>query len=124
MKPAPPVIRYLAIISPDRIVSKAHFAQICRLVDVAAIENDRVGEQILDTAEIRTAELIPFGHDQQSGGAVERIVIAVRVLNAVAEYLARLFHRLGIESLHPGSSSEQGFDDVNRRRVAHIIGAR
>ena len=58
-------------------------------------------------AEIRPAKLVPLGEDQQRRRAIERVVIALRVVNALAENLSRFCHRLGIEGLHLGAGAEQ-----------------
>src|SRR5688500_18889454 len=123
MKPAPPVTRYLAMVSSYRVVGKAKLLQVGGIVNVAPVENHRLAQQALDAREIRPAKFIPFGENEQSRCAVKRVVVAVRILDPITENLSRLLHRLGIKRLHPRARLQQGFDDRNRRSVAHIIGS-
>src|ERR1041384_3592227 len=124
INPAPPVIRYLAIIASYRVVSKTELAQVRRIEDVATIENHRLLEQSFDAPKIRPAKFVPFGQNQQRCGAMSRVVVSMRVLDSIAEDFPRLFHRLRIECLHPRTGVQQRFDNDDRRSVAHVVGAR
>jgi hypothetical protein len=64
MKPAPPVIKYLAIASSYGIILKPELSDIRRIVEVPAIENDGVLEQLLDSQKVRSTELVPFSQNQ------------------------------------------------------------
>src|ERR1044072_3994295 len=100
MKPAPPVTRYLAMVSSYRVVGETELAQIDRIVNIASVEDHRLFEQSFDARKIRPAKFIPRGQNQQRRGAVQRVIISMRVLDAVAEDFSRFFHRLRIECLH------------------------
>src|SRR6266508_1004324 len=115
MKPPPPVTKYLAIGPSYRIKSKAELAHIPWIVNIASIKNHRLVEQPLDARKIRTAELIPFRQNEQRRGAVQRVIVSVRVLYMVIENLSRFFHGLGIECLHPRARGQKRFDDGDRR---------
>src|SRR5690242_3631989 len=123
MKPAPPVTRYLAMVPSYRVVSKTELAEVRRIVNIAAVENQRLFQQSFDAPEIRAAKLIPFGQDQQRRSAVQCVITSVRILDAVAKNFSRLFHRLRIEGLDARTVAQQRLDDVDRRRIAHVIGA-
>src|SRR3990167_8766184 len=123
IKPAPPVIATLAILSSDRIVGEAQSLQFLRVVNVAAVENNRAFQQLFDGLKVRAAKLIPFGNDQERIGSFEGVVIPAMIAHPVGKNLPRLFHRLGIIGLDASSRFKQGFDHDNGRRVPHIIRA-
>src|SRR5437764_6198221 len=103
MKPAPPVMRMRAISggrpdslggahrrAPDREVGEAVLAHDLGLVEVAAVEDDRAAEEPLHAREVRPAELVPLGHDEERVGADEGLVVDAMAGDARAEDLARL----------------------------------
>src|SRR5437867_10974868 len=105
MKPAPPVTRMRAIAdwlggaydrAPDGEVGEAVLAHDLGLVEVAAVEDDRAAEEPLHAREVRPAELVPLGHDEERVGAGEGLVVDAMVGDALAEDLARLVQRLGV----------------------------
>ena len=53
--------------------------------EVAAVEDQRRLHQRLHAIEIGLAELIPFGHDRQRIGALQRVVVRIGVVKLVAE---------------------------------------
>src|SRR5262245_61097654 len=104
MKPAPPVIKYLAIVSSDGIILKAELSNICRVVKVAAVKDDRRFEQLFDPHEVGPAEFVPFGQNQQCRSAGKRLVVVLGVSDSLAENLLGLARSLGIKSLDIGTS--------------------
>src|SRR5581483_1502348 len=124
MKPAPPVISTLAIAPSYGEVSKAHFAQIFRIVNIAPVENDGLLQQLLDEREVRAAEFVPFGHDKKRVGALEGVVIAAEIADAIAEDLFRFVHRFRVVRMDDGAGLQERFGDDDGRGVAHIVGAR
>src|SRR5690242_21891948 len=103
MNPAPPVTRYLAIVPPYRVVGETELTQVRGIENIATIENHRLLQQAFDAREIRPAKFVPFGQNEQRCGAMERILTSVRVLDSIAKNSPGLFHRLGVECLHPGT---------------------
>src|SRR5258706_16434924 len=99
MKPAPPVMRILAISPADGIIAEAELSQIVGVVDVPAVEDHGLFEQPPDGVEVGAAELVPLRDDDERVGALERVVVAPVVADAVAEDLFRLGHRLGVVRL-------------------------
>src|ERR1051325_11255655 len=55
MKPAPPVIRTLAIASSYGKIGEAHFSQIVGVVDVSPVENDGLLQKLLNRVKVRPA---------------------------------------------------------------------
>src|SRR6266436_4090286 len=103
MKPAPPVIKYLAIVSSDRIILEPEPSDIHRVVEVTAIEDNRVLEQLFDSHKVRSTEFIPFSQNQQRRGAGQRFIVSIGVLNAFAKNFFGLVRRLRIKGLDLGS---------------------
>src|SRR5258706_3547959 len=99
MKPAPPVMRILAISPADGIIAEAELSQVVGVVDVPAVEDHGLFEQPPDGVEVGAAELVPLRDDDERVGALERVVVAPVVADAVAEDLFRLGHRLGVVRL-------------------------
>src|SRR5262245_42744266 len=124
IKPAPPVTRYLAIVPSYRVIFEAKLLQIFRFVNIAAVKNDWLRQQAFDAGEVRTAKFIPLGENEQSRGALKRVVIALHVLNPLTKYFHCLRAGFRIEGSHRGAGGKQGLDDGDRRSVAHVIGSR
>src|SRR5574343_1499107 len=80
--------------APDGEIFDARPAHELRVVQVAAIEDHRVLQGFLDLVKIGTAEFLPFGHDDQRVGLVERPHRALRVFQTrlVAEDALRFVH--------------------------------
>ena len=51
------------------MVREAERRHLLRLVDVAAVEDDRRLEQLLHALEVGPAELVPLGHEDECVGA-------------------------------------------------------
>src|SRR5919108_2853177 len=100
MKPAPPVIKYLAMVASDGVILETQLLQIRRIINIAAIKNNRIFEQLFDAPEIGPAKFIPLGEDQQGRGAGEHVVIARSIANPLAEDLLRLLHGFRIKGLN------------------------
>src|SRR4249919_1715318 len=96
IKPAPPVIKYLAIISSYRIILKPKLSDIRRIVEVTAIEDDRVLEQLLDSQKVRSTKFIPFSQNQQRRGAGQRVIVPIGVLDPIAKNFLGFACGLGI----------------------------
>ncbi len=58
-------------------IANSKSSQELRIVNVAAIENHRIGQRVADALEIRTSEFMPLGYDCQRVGTIERILGAV-----------------------------------------------
>lgn len=49
----------------DAGITKTMLAHFYRIIDIAQIDDDRRPQKVLHFVEIETAELIPFGHENQ-----------------------------------------------------------
>src|SRR5688572_31445069 len=47
--------------------------------EVASVEDDRSAHQLAHAGEIRPAELVPFRHDGQRVGVLERVVVTAAI---------------------------------------------
>src|SRR5947209_1662011 len=58
----------------DGVVGEAVAAHRFRVVQVAAVEDDRFGHQPAHHLEVRMAEVLPLGHDGQAVGPLQGAV--------------------------------------------------
>src|SRR5690242_2353550 len=100
---------------------EASARDLIRTIDVAQVDQHGLGHRLLETGEIKRAELLPFGDDHQRGGAL-RAVIGVLAEGDVGDIRLRLLHALGIVGAHLRTHVLECRDDRNRRRVAHVVG--
>src|SRR5262249_18030140 len=85
MNPAPPVINTrdtplpLSLApyghAPDGQVGEAMLPHDLRVVEVAAVDDERALQQLLHACEIGTAELVPVRDHEERVRAVERVVV-------------------------------------------------
>ena len=66
----------------DRQILEPHPPHHHRVVHIAAIKDDRRLERALDGVEIRAAELLPLGHDDQRVGTGQRLGLVLGVTQA------------------------------------------
>ena len=60
------------VVPSDAEVAQAEGLHQAWIVDVAAVEDDRVRQRVADRVEIRAAEFLPLGDDRERVGAVQR----------------------------------------------------
>src|SRR5262245_10611991 len=104
IKPAPPVIKYLAIVSSYRIITKPKFSDIRRVIEVAAVKDNWVLEQLFDPHKVGSTKFVPFGQDDQCCSAGQRLIVPMCIPNAITKNSLRLFSRLRIKRLDFSSS--------------------
>ena len=75
--------------------------------------------------EVRLAELVPLGDDRERVGALERVVAVLAEVRRVARRcpLATCVAS-GSYACTFAPGREQPLDDRDRRRLAHVVGAR
>ena len=70
-------------LAPDGAVLESGFGEFLRVVDVAAVDDERILHRLLHHAEARHAELLPFGDKQQCFG-IEQCFVHVVAVNDLA----------------------------------------
>ena len=98
---------------PIEAVGEAERRHLPAIVQVPAVDHDGALQRRLDAGEVGMPVLVPVGDDDERVGAGERVVVRLRVVDAVAEAALRLVHRDGIVR-----------DDRRRRRRAARRSAR
>src|SRR5919202_4049297 len=68
-KPAPPVTSARRLIAADPPVHEADTAHAHRVVDVAAVDENRTPHRPAQTRHVQVAELVPLGDDDHGVGA-------------------------------------------------------
>src|SRR5262244_3128669 len=103
INPAPPVIKYLAIVSSYRIVLKPKPADIRRIVQVTAVKNNRALEHLFDPHKVGSTKFVPFGQDDQCRSAGQRLIVSICISNPITKNSLRLIGGLGIKGVDFGS---------------------
>src|SRR6266850_7291945 len=86
MYPAPPVTRTVdGSVAANGVIDEPALLHLLGREQVAAVAHDGRSHQLQHLFEIGAPELVPFGHDRQAVGALERVVILVRKRHAAAE---------------------------------------
>ena len=120
--PAGPV-RRLTFPSPYRIVSNASPAHVTRLEQVASVDHHPLAKFSPEPAQVRRAERVPFGADDQSIGPHHRIIPAVRkaqVLSMSVDAFS-LTHRRRVKRLHSRPCRPQCLQQRPAWRFAHVV---
>ena len=101
---------------PHALIRKAGAGDFLRRIDVAQVDQHRALHHVLQPLEIERAELLPFGHDHQRGGALGA-VIGVLAERHIADDGFRLLHAGRIVGAHLGAHVLQRGDQRDRRRT-------
>ena len=125
--PAPPVIEHShrPVSAADRAIREAELLHLARIVEIAAVEDDRTRQRALDAREVRVPELVPLGDDDERVGALERVVVRRRVGRSGRPRRRRascMRHRIVRDDGR--AALEQLVDQRERRRLAHVVGLR
>src|SRR4051794_15922126 len=134
-KPPPPLTTTRAIselpagrasCASDTSVLEATPAQRLAVEEVASVDDPRVAQRVGDLVEVEPLELVPLREHHEHLGAVARRVRIGGDLDATEvgglARRERQRHRR-VEGLDRGPSGLQSLHDLERRRVAQIVGA-
>src|SRR6056297_1778567 len=61
------------VAATDRVVRETHMLHEVRLVEIASVEDDGLGQFVFDGVIVRAAELLPLGHDGHGIRAIQRL---------------------------------------------------
>src|SRR6476660_5118802 len=77
MYPAPPVTRTVVFVSvpANGVIGEALVLHLGGGEEVPSVEHDRFTHQRFHPLESRVPELVPFRHDRQAVGSLERVVV-------------------------------------------------
>src|SRR6266404_3894901 len=86
MKPAPPVTKAIpesAIggLSSYPNIFKAHFAHVCRLVNITQVGNPRNIHQSPNAHHIQSPKLVPLSHEDQHFSSGYGLILIIRVFD-------------------------------------------
>src|SRR5690348_9828152 len=70
-----------ALFAANAAVGEAQVLEQLRVVDVAAVDDDRTAHDLFDAAKVELAELVPFGDDDERVCAVRNLVGVFQVLD-------------------------------------------
>lgn len=96
------------------------------VIEVAAVEDDRLSKFCLQSREVGRMKLLPFRGEDQAIGPFKRFVSvsAEDKVRSLAIQAAALVHRLGVVSADPRPGLPQPFHDGAGGRGAHVVGVR
>src|SRR6516165_190302 len=105
-------------------VSKAMFGHHVGVVEIAAVDDDRVAKRLVNPAKVEFGKLGPIGEDEHSVGIGNSIVGVSCVAKPVArrQYLLGALHRRGIEGGNGAAFVEQHLYDLDRRGLTDVVG--
>ena len=109
--------------SPDRKIFEALAADFLRRVDIAQVDEDRLGQQRLDAAEVERAESIPFGDDDERRG-----ILAAGIGIAAVIEIVEIWRACSMPSgskaltLAPASCSAVMIEIAGESRMSSVFG--
>ena len=106
----------------DAGVGEAEGFELLAVVDVAAVDNNMAGHDLLDDIPRGETELAPLGHEGEDVGTICGIVHILTIGDAVANATLALVHGDGVEDAHGGAILQQAVDDYQGGSLAHIVG--
>src|SRR5207302_3971611 len=77
MNPAPPEMTALGLFAANAAIRETQASHQCRVIDVAAVDDDRTAHELLDARHVELPELIPFRDQDQrvcAGGHRVRVL--------------------------------------------------
>src|SRR5690625_2600915 len=107
--------------TPDTVVVESGLRYTLRIVQVAAVENNRLLQGRFDAVEVRTSELIPFRADDQRIRSFENAVGVRGVFGGVAQRGTRRVDGFRIVCGDRGSRFDETLDDDVRRGLADVV---
>ena len=106
----------------DAGVGEAEGFELLAVVDVAAVDDDMAGHDLLDDIPRGEAELAPLGHEGEDVGTISGIVHILTIGDAVAYATLALVHGDGVEDAHGGTILQEAVDDHQGGSLAHVVG--
>src|SRR5688572_11539030 len=125
MYPAPPVTRTVLLVwsaclpavasaeagrrtprgsvSANGVVGEAVLLHLVGRKEVPTIEHNRAFHQRLHAIEVRPSELAPLGHDRQTVGALQRLVVGREILDMAVEDATRYLCGFRVVRLNLGA---------------------
>src|SRR5215218_996277 len=103
------------------LIGEAQATHLLGIEDIAQIDDARLAHHLLDTPRIEAAKLVPLGDHDQDIRLERRLVGGLGEGDALQD-LAQLRHALWIERHDPGPGRLQRRHDVERGRIAHVVG--
>lgn len=110
--------------TPNAEISKTVFDHHLRVIEIAAIDDDRIAERLIEALQIQRSELRPVRQDKQSIGIVGRGVRVAYILErrTSGKDLFRTLDRSRIEGGDQATFGEQHLNQLNRWRFSDVVG--
>ena len=108
-------------LAPDAGVGEAERAELLRVEEVAAIEEERTEHFLFDGLPGEGLEIVPFGEEEESVGTLGDVLGFLDHFAFGNEGL-RFFHRLGIVSPDLGALGDELLDDADGDAAADVVG--
>src|SRR5689334_23949910 len=117
---SPPLASLERLSTPDRVVLEPLLLHRRRVVEIAAVEDHRGLERLLQIVEVRAAELLPLRDDDERIGAIERFTPSPheREIRAITPDAFRFLARRRIERPHLRARGPERLDEHAARRFA------
>src|SRR6266480_3500991 len=81
MNPAPPETTARGLFAANAAVGEAQASHRRRIVDVAAVDDDRAAHELLDARHVEVAELVPFRDQDERIGPRRHLVGVLQIFD-------------------------------------------
>ena len=108
-------------LATDGAVFESGVGKFLRVVDVAAVDDEGVLHGLLHHAETRHAELLPFGHEEESVGIEQCFVHVVAVSDDVTHAALAFVHGNRVIDSNYSTSLGELVDKHECGRFAHVV---
>src|SRR3990170_2921864 len=98
-------------ISSYAVIREPHFPELFLIIDVPAIENERLLQELFYFLEIRCPKFAPFGHNGKRISISQHFIVVITEVDPLPKDLTRLVHRYRIMNLDFCTGSQETVDD-------------
>src|SRR5438105_13238959 len=106
INPAPPETTALGLFAANAAVGETQASHHRRIVDVAAVDDDRSAHELLDTRHVEVAELVPLRDEDDRVRSSRHLVSVLQVFDLRQKHPGTL-HRRRVVRAHPGAGRQQ-----------------
>ena len=104
------------------MIFNAHRQKFLRVINVAAVDDERIAHRAGDDVPRRHAELLPFREHQHRVGINQRVIHVGGILHDVTKAALTLIHGNLFKHPDAGTGLYEHVHDHERGCLAHVVG--